>query len=278
VREILDLRTIGIALSVVAAWVVIVVISGTGTNWFPYRWDFENTGQFGDSFGSLSAIMASLAALSALATFRATQSEIEHSRSKEREREDEQSRERQRLLDREQSQDARIAKSEFEQTFFQLLQTFNAIVSDTDYTSQSKMHQDRGRDAFRRILTWFENSVQTAGSHEKAFENTLKQFRNDLYHYFRFLYHLVNFVHASSGIDKYFYVRLVRALLSDAEIALLALNCLYGEGKEKFKPLVEEYALLHNLSPTYKKRLSLEGKFYPRAFGRDLAPSRLDQT
>lgn len=272
--KIIDWRAISIALLIVAIWALVVIVSGLGVSVNDATWDFENTGQFGDSFGSLSAIMASLAALSALATFRITQDEIERVKAKEAARDTEIRREKSATQKRERNLDGAARKSEFERTFFQLVQTFSSIVSETDYTSQSKIHQDRGRDAFRKMLQWFETAVQTTQDHEKAFKRTLSQFPNDLFHYFRFLYHLVNFVHESEGIDKYFYVRLVRSLLSDAEISLLALNCMYGEGEDKFKPLVEEYALLHNISDKYKNKLNLEGNFYERAFGRDLAPSK----
>jgi len=273
--RIFDARAIITALVVVSLWAVVVVISGTGVNLFPAAWDFENTGQFGDSFGSLSAIMASLAALSALATFKTTRDEIERAKSEEAKRDLEHTQERTRLLERERSLDEQASKAEFERTFFQLVQTFNAIVSDTDYIIQTRQHPERGRDAFRKILVWFEGAIHSTGSHERAYLSTVAQFPNDLLHYFRFLYHVISFVHDHKNVDRYSYIRLVRALLSDAEIALLALNCLYGEGEEKFKPLVEEYALLHNISSKYKEKLALEGRFYARAFGRDLAPSRL---
>jgi hypothetical protein len=40
------------------------------------------------------------------------------------------------------------------------------------------------------------------------------------------------------------YTNLVRAQLSSYEIALMFYNCLSEMGREKFKPLVERYALL----------------------------------
>lgn len=272
--KIIDWKTIAAALLVVSAWAIVVVISGTGLSIGGISWDFENTGQFGDSFGSLSAIMASLAALSALATFRITQDEIERIKNREKERDRELSQEKEISRKREKILDKAARKSEFEKTFFLLMGIFSSIVSETDYTSQSKQHKDEGRDAFRKILQWFEHATRMKQDHEKAFQATLNQFPNDMFHYFRFLYHLINFVHESDTDDKYFYIRLVRSLLSDAEISLLALNCLYGEGKGRFKELVEEYALLHNISKTYKSRLKLEGKFYDRAFGQELAPAR----
>jgi hypothetical protein len=44
--------------------------------------------------------------------------------------------------------------------------------------------------------------------------------------------------------DKHFYTNLVRAQLSSQELLLLFYNALSDFGNEKFKPLIEEFALL----------------------------------
>ena len=85
------------------------------------------------------------------------------------------------------------------------------------------------------------------------------------------MYHIVNFVESSEIENKYFYVRILRASLSDSELTLLALNCAYGEGREKFKRLVEDYSLLHNFSPELKARWKHEDVFEDSAF--DLSKS-----
>jgi hypothetical protein len=48
-------------------------------------------------------------------------------------------------------------------------------------------------------------------------------------------------------LERYKYTCIVRAQLSDYELLLLFYNCLSDNGVEKFKPLVEEYAILKNL-------------------------------
>ncbi len=79
----------------------------------------------------------------------------------------------------------------------------------------------------------------------KRFYETRQQ---DVGHYFRSLYNLVKFVDMSSTPDKRLYTNLVRAQLSTYELALLCYNCLSSFGAEKFKPFVEDYALLKGLS------------------------------
>ena len=68
-------------------------------------------------------------------------------------------------------------------------------------------------------------------------------------HYFRNLYHILRFIKDSRAEveDKKLYGRLVRAQLSSDELFLLFYNCLSEEGVEKFKPLVEEFAMLQHV-------------------------------
>ena len=68
-------------------------------------------------------------------------------------------------------------------------------------------------------------------------------------HYFRHLYHIFRYIKMSdfSEVDKYRYASLVRSNLSQYELVLLFYNCLSPNGIEKFKGLVEDFALLNNL-------------------------------
>lgn len=225
-------------------WVGVIVASGAGWNLFSASWDFTNTGAFGDSFGPLSSIMAGVAAISAVAAFRAQRQEIERSKL------------------REQEEGKRNSISDFERTFFLLLQYHRAISSSIDVEGSGS--PKTGHDAFRAIIYYFERRLQLG--HIKAWEVTFEKYKNDLGHYFRFLYHIINFVHSKVEIDRYFYIRLIRSALSEAEILALALNCVWGEGREKFKPLVEQYALLHNLSVEKIEAYKLRALFEATAF------------
>ncbi len=230
----------------IAVWVTVIVASGVGWNPFNASWDFTNTGAFGDSFGPLSAVMAGIAAVSAIAAFNAQQREID------------------RLKERELDSDRAQRKSEFEKTFFQLMQTFQHIVSDTDIHNTSSVK--KGRDAFKSILIKFSNEHFRTSNQQQAWTNTIDFYKNDLNHYFRFMYHIVNYIDQSEIDNKYFYVRILRASLSDSELTLLCFNCAYGEGKEKFLPLVYRYALFHNLSEESKREWKIENLFDREAF------------
>lgn len=51
-------------------WAFVVGGSAAGWNWFHVDWDYERTGQLGDSFGVVSAVMTSLAAMFTYITMR----------------------------------------------------------------------------------------------------------------------------------------------------------------------------------------------------------------
>jgi hypothetical protein len=192
--------------------------------------------------------MAGLAAVSALAAFRAQQDEIN------------------RLRLRESEEDKRNSHTDFERAFFQLLEFHRSIVNSIDVVSPTS--STTGQDAFRSMLLLFAKNMST-GSQE-SWKYTYKRHENDLGHYFRFLYHIVSFVDQKEIDDQYFYVRLLRATLSQSELILIALNCAFGEGKEKFQPLIEKYAFLHNISQPNRQQYSLSGHFSSKAF--DYAP------
>lgn len=50
-------------------------------------------------------------------------------------------------------------------------------------------------------------------------------------------------------------------------MTLIGLNCAYGEGKFKLAPLVEEYALLHNMSSDDARNYELSNILDKRSFG-----------
>ena len=252
---------IGIAL---ALWVALIVSSGAGWNPLKVSWNFSNSGAFGDSFGPISALMASVAAISAIMAYRSQSQEIERLHAREVEED------RLRRLDDERRQqrdiieDVNTRKSLFEGTFFKLLDAFRSIVSETDVGAPGS--QKVARDAFKSMVRYMVNR-SSSGDHHVSWKMTSEYYQNDLNHYFRFLYHVIRFVDESEIENKYFYIRLVRAHLSESEIVLVALNCAYGNGREKFLPLVEKYSLLHNISESAKKRWKLKDSMNSSAFG-----------
>jgi Putative phage abortive infection protein len=243
------------ALVFLITWFAILA-SAFGLNIFPRTPDFERTGQFGDSFGVLNAIMASFAAISAFAAYQAQREEIDRLRATEGERE------------------YFAYKRDFENTFFNLLNLFRETVKEIIAEPFHSSHAYHGRDAIGQILRnlrrrFHEN--QSDQSEHFTMKITYSQiyaiYRDDLGHYFRIFYHTLRYIDESNLVDKMVYIRLLRATLSNTEITIIGLNCIYGGGQLKLKPLVEKYALLHNISSEFAEKWELTTRFDPTAFG-----------
>lgn len=164
----------------------------------------------------------------------------------------------------------------FENTFFQLLKSLNEIVSAVDLRD-SNYGVTKGRDCFRifyrrlgRSYSVVEKDNPNADKRQLAvlaYERLYVEIQGEIGHYFRTLYNLVKFVHQSGAQDKRFYTNLIRAQLSSDELLMLFYNCASSYGREKFKPLIEEYALLktlpvgHLLAPTDHSEMYASGAY-----------------
>ena len=156
-------------------------------------------------------------------------------------------------------QKEQLEKQNFGSAFFQLLSLHNDIVNSI--AIQGRAH---GRQCFVEMLYELKNKhyrhiKDTANSNtpeEKVLNDTyeifLKQYEPVVGYYFRHLYNVVKFVDRHSDLlegDTKRYTNLVRAQLSSYELGLLFYNCLSERGAE-FKGLVEDYALLEDVSST----------------------------
>lgn len=210
--------------------------------------DFELSGQFGDSFGALSALMASVAAIGAWAAVQDQRAAL--AKAKENE---------EKLA-------ASAEKRDFEATFFNLLNTFTRLVEAIDVGRFA--WRQTGKDAFGAFV---EEIYKAKGKTDENFSNayllTFFKHQNDLAHYFRNLFNLIHFVKDSRPDDAYFYIRLLRSTLSEPELVILALNGLYhDQGEKYFKPLVEEFAILNNISENAKADFDLVKEYEETAF------------
>jgi Putative phage abortive infection protein len=123
----------------------------------------------------------------------------------------------------------------------------------------------RGRDAMAKILDRLDESKSPTT--RKSYQNIYVDYRDDLGHHFRIFYHITRFIDESDVKNKMTYIRLLRATLSNAEMVLIGLNCIHGGGEAKLKPLLEKYALLHNISSQFAEKWEITTQFNPTAFG-----------
>ena len=235
-----------------------VVIFGWGTvvylGWNDWSEDgLAARGQFGDSFGVLSALFAGLAFIGA-----ATAAFLQ----------------RQQLIAQHvEMQHAESANSvaTFEARFFQLLKSLETAVNETRVDKyvgrqairklaerltkhQIQYRQKLGAGAglshkYRRedINVWF--TVFYEGVHNGT---EIGEPAGDLLgHVFRLIYHILRYLYETQFVDreeKQFFVRILRAHLSNPELVLIFYNGLSDYGYPKLYELLEEFDLLQNIN------------------------------
>ncbi|HAL07788.1 MAG TPA: hypothetical protein DCP26_10630 [Brevundimonas sp.] len=232
------------------AWGLVVWASAKGWNPTGTKWDFTNTGALGDSFGVLGSTMAGLAALFAMLTYREAAEENDRLR---------------------QRQD-RMDQTAAEPSFLSLLERRFQI------RDQVTIKLAHGEQAIEFAVRAAGEAVEFADPEvaRRVCSEAIINYAN-LPQYFRFNYHVLRYaleqfekrddVVITKKSVSYRYARLLRSQLSDSEATLIALNCIYGEGRHKFKSLVERYALLHNVSEWSVDGHKLRDHFAESAFG-----------
>ena len=166
---------------------------------------------------------------------------------------------------------------QFENTFFNMTQTFEHIVEglvvekndiqggDTGtlflnyYSSEISTEQGdstgteiKGRAVFKYIYQ--QRKLEGKLLRDAIVESGLAPYeialKGILDHYFRYLYRILKFIDETDLIDaeqKYRYASMFRAQLSEFELVLIYYNGVSQMGCEKLKPLLEKYSVLKNI-------------------------------
>lgn len=200
-----------------------------------------------------------------------------------------------------QVQNITLKRQRFESTFFNMMQLQQQIVSGLElryktYEYNPDWHGDltafnhivehhvTGREVFKTAYLNLPMKTES-GNTTRGMRGIIRAFgcrgyeESDLPtifdHYFRHLYRMVKFVKESDLIedeDRYDYVAMIRSQLSKYELVWLYYNALSCYGREKFKPMIEDYALLKNLRMDCLARLQdgddSFGEYEQGAFGR----------
>lgn len=171
-------------------------------------------------------------------------------------------------------------KLQFENTFFNMTQTFEHIVDGlfieeiaketsgstgvllSNYYGNSQAEDSqhdskndaeiKGRAVFKYV--YCEQKIEGKSLRESIAESELTPYEfavNGVFdHYFRYLYRILKFIDETELIDddqKYRYSSIFRAQLSEYELVLIYYNGLSSVGKDKLKPLLEKYSILKNI-------------------------------
>jgi len=234
------------------AVIVIWLLYGWGAYHFPPS--SEKSGQYGDMFGGVTALFSGLAFAGLIFTLFVQKKELQYQRQELGHLVEEQRQTKGHLKDQAahlKSQSEFIEKQIFENSFFQLLGSFNDYISNTEVRYGEKSF--RGGDAFEHLLARFSTRVSGGiygtipdGSVNflRSYEEFYKEHIDDLGPYFRQLYTILKFVANSAVSDKKFYSNILRAQMSNSELSLLACNIASPYGTHKMTPLVKDFDLL----------------------------------
>lgn len=204
--------------------------------------DFSNTGEVGDTVGGIMGPFVAIAA--AILTFLAFWVQY---KANEQQRKD-------------------IALERFESNLFELIHIQQDITNNLAMTIYNQFNQQieaKGRELFQLLYEdhnfgmngkyknlQFVVGVKRLMDKENISNYTDLKKLGCLDHYFRHLYRVVKYIDESKVIDdkqRYGYTSIVRATLSQYELIMLFYNCLSSNGVDKFKPLIEKYALFNNI-------------------------------
>jgi hypothetical protein len=192
-----------------------------------------------------------------------------------------------------------INRQNFENSLFQLINLHNQIVAGMreNYYSEEGSHdllERKGRSCFEQWYKEYKNryaalsiipyaiaelqgGTSCPDTPEKYLERIQEKYiiyyqskQSELGHYFRNLYHIFKFVRESNIKDQKRYAGLVRAQLSQYELAFLFYNGLTPippeKSENKFKSLIEEFQLLKHLDISMLTQPSDKGFYKLSAF------------
>lgn len=245
----------------IAGGIVAVLVIAAFAVWFvgPLSCEPASWGQFGDYVGGLlNPTFSFLALLALLATLGLQIRELKIS-----------AKELKNSAEALVKQNETLRQQTFEGTFFELLKLHNEIVMSLRITQPSLS----GRACFPFYLDELEGRLINAKATDdyslfvEVYETFYSLYQADLGHYFRLLYNVIKLVKGKALSDQHFYANLVRAQLSSAELKLLFYNCITRWGNEKFKPLVEEFALLKTVPEERVPSEAFFRKYTVDAFG-----------
>ena len=229
-----------------------------------HKW--EHRGLLGDMFGVGNAVFSALAFAGVIIAILMQKKELELQRKELKLTRDEVTGQRDQL----QSQAETLKKQTLGNTFFELLrfhqEIFQALWSSV---GEGRVAISNMARAFRDEYSQSEQ-MESEGERIRAVYNKFHQtYQSHVGHYFRNLYQILRFIKDSQAgeKDKKLYGRLVRAQLSSNELFLLFYNCLSEVGIEKFKPLVEEFAMLKHIPRESLILLEHMELYNQRAFG-----------
>lgn len=283
-------------------WFIILGVIVIGTlwcgSWLLIDYNIENStnrGEFGDKFGAINSLFSGLAFLGLIVTLLFQKEELELQRQELSETRKELEGQKKEF----EEQNKIIRRQSFENTLFSMISLQQEIVNKLLYVERKQVQNPSGSWGVKDIVTEYSgrsvfeklyNSIELKYSniygeiHEcYGIKSALKRIPRENFpqikdttlfdHYFRHLYRIFKFIHESKLVvdedEKYEYACIVRSQLSDYELVMLFYNCISINGKEKFKPLIEEYAIFNNIRTELLIDSSDKTYYLPSAYSKN---------
>lgn len=132
------------------------------------------------------------------------------------------------------------------------------ILEDKDYN---------GKQAISKLFDIYQSYIKKNSDKKNnidiktLYNNFYKEYNEIVGHYFRNIYHILKFIEKQTDenlIDKKFYSNLLRAQLSNRELALLLINALSIHGSSKLLPLLIKFEFMEPLPITLIDNLYLK--------------------
>lgn len=268
-------------------WFIILGVFVIGTlwcgSWLLIDYNIENStnrGEFGDKFGAINSLFSGLAFLGLIVTLLFQKEELELQRQELSETRKELEGQKKEF----EEQNKIMRRQSFENTLFNMLSLQQEIVNKLLYVERKQVPNPSGSWGVKDIVTEYSgrsvfeklyNSIEIKYSniygeiHEcYGIKSVLKRIPRENFpqikvttlfdHYFRHLYRIFKYIKESELIEdkkdnndvddeRYRYSCIVRSQLSDYELVMLFYNCISINGKDKFKPLIEEFAVFNNI-------------------------------
>lgn len=238
-----------------------------------------NRGTFGDMFGGLNALFSGFAFAGIIFTIYLQRQELSLQRTELTLTRVELNGQKLEMA----LQNKTLKIQQFENTFFSMLAALNDVVAEMDVrkANDTKDVIYRGRDSMKFLhgelngyLKGERRALKDLVKHKEGeltdhYADWWIKRRSKLSHYFRLLYNIIQFINKSESDqtieDGRKYSRILRAMLSDQEQAIIFYNCLSDVGSGFMKD-VKRHKLVKHVPDEFLLDPSHKLQYYPSIF------------
>jgi hypothetical protein len=203
-------------------------------DWFASFASYTNLGQIGDTIGGTTAPFIGL--LSAVLVYRALQAQIKANEiiQKQVEKQEQESVERQK-----------------HESFMKMYEAYVRFLGDGKTVKTCAVilwSKDENKDIDARINDLMANSRRDIAHKNTVVEGFIEPFFRELDPLMRVTYHLLKTELAQQGTQKWDNIRFFRAQLSEDELIIMVINCLYNrEGRDELALVAKKTGLFKYL-------------------------------